>query len=111
MSNIFSFVQSRTGNAATSETAMIPLSYAQQRLWFVDQLEPGNAAYHLPLALRVKGRLNPEVLERSLSEIVRRHEVLRTSFPMRHGQARQHIAAAEALPLPIIDLAGLPDSA
>src|SRR5581483_9809946 len=58
----------------------LPLSYAQQRLWFIDQLEPGSAAYNIPSAVRLRGRLDEAALRRSLNEIVRRHEVLRTSF-------------------------------
>src|SRR5205823_1058913 len=67
----------------------LALSYAQQRLWFIDQLEPGSAAYNIPSAVRLRGRLDEAALERSLNEIVRRHEVLRTSFPSRDGEPRQ----------------------
>src|SRR5205823_184194 len=59
----------------------LPLSFAQQRLWFLDQLEPNSTVYHIPLAWRLEGPLDQEVLERCLNEIVRRHEVLRTTFP------------------------------
>src|SRR5262249_22710713 len=52
-----------------------PLSFAQQRLWFIEQLEPGNAAYNIPGAVRLEGRLDLEVLERVINEIVRRHEI------------------------------------
>ncbi|HEX2094412.1 MAG TPA: amino acid adenylation domain-containing protein [Longimicrobiaceae bacterium] len=58
----------------------LPLSFAQQRLWFVEQLDPGDPVYNLPVALRLRGRLDAQVLERALTEIVRRHEVLRTVF-------------------------------
>src|SRR5262249_6582940 len=58
------------------EGARPPLSFAQQRLWFIDQLEPGNAVYNIPAAVRLEGRLNLEALERSVNEIVRRHEAL-----------------------------------
>jgi len=57
-----------------------PLSFAQRRLWFLDQLEPGNTAYNLSFGVRLKGKLNADALERSLGEIVRRHEVLRTQL-------------------------------
>src|SRR5205807_8877743 len=57
-----------------------PCSYAQSRLWFIDQLEPGSAAYNIPMAARLEGELNAKALERSLIEIVRRHEALRTTF-------------------------------
>ena len=69
----------------------LPLSYAQQRLWFIDQLEPGSAAYNIPCAVRLIGPLDAEALGRSLNEIVARHEVLRTSFPSRDGEPRQKI--------------------
>jgi len=63
----------------------LPLSFAQQRLWFLDQLEPGSSAYNIPESLRLRGELDQDALERMLTEIVRRHEVLRTSFPSRDG--------------------------
>ena len=58
----------------------LPLSFAQQRLWFFDQLEPGTPAYNIPAAVRLKGPLNVVALEQSLNEIVKRHESLRTTF-------------------------------
>src|SRR5262249_39451555 len=70
----------------------LPLSYAQQRLWFVDQLEPGNTAYNMTGAVRLTGSLNVAALQRSLSEIVRRHEVLRTSFVSEDGEPRQVVS-------------------
>jgi len=70
----------------------LPLSFAQQRLWFIDQLEPGNAAYNFPAAVRLKGPLNVAALEQSLNEIVRRHEVLRTTFATVDGCPVQVIA-------------------
>ena len=69
----------------------LELSYAQQRLWFIDQMEPGSAAYNIPAAVRLKGELDEEALCRSLSEIARRHEALRTTFPSSDGQPRQRI--------------------
>src|SRR5262245_58890022 len=58
----------------------LPLSFAQQRLWFLDQFEPGHHVYNIPGAFRIQGPLNVHALEASLSEILRRHEVLRTTF-------------------------------
>jgi amino acid adenylation domain-containing protein/FkbM family methyltransferase len=86
----------------------IPLSFAQQRLWYLDQLEPNNPFYNIPLGVRLSGELNIEALERTLSEIVRRHEVLRTSFIMVPGEPRQMINAATEVKLPIEDLSDLP---
>ena len=87
---------------------LIPLSLAQQRLWFLDQLGPGCAAYNIPAAVRLTGRLHVTALERSLSEIIRRHEILRTTFPAEDGRPVQAIAPAHALTLPVVDLQEVP---
>ncbi|HET6978724.1 MAG TPA: condensation domain-containing protein [Pyrinomonadaceae bacterium] len=87
----------------------VPLSFAQQRLWFLDQLQPGGHAFNLPIALRVWGPLNTEVLQKSLSEIVRRHEVLRTSFTFIGDQPMQVINPPSEWSLPVEDLRVLPD--
>jgi amino acid adenylation domain-containing protein len=84
-----------------------PLSFAQQRLWFLDQLEPGNTAYNIAGGFRLTGALEKIAVSHSLSEIVRRHEVLRTSFPLVNGRPVQSIRAAEAVKLPCHDLQGL----
>jgi amino acid adenylation domain-containing protein/non-ribosomal peptide synthase protein (TIGR01720 family) len=83
---------------------LVPLSFAQQRLWFLDQLEPGSAAYNIPAAVRLSGSLNFDALERSLSEVVRRHESLRTSFVMIAGEALQEIAPELKFKPAVIDL-------
>jgi amino acid adenylation domain-containing protein len=85
-----------------------PLSFAQQRLWFLDQLEPGNPAYNLPLPVRLSGELSLEALARTFSEVVRRHAALRTTFRVRSGQPVQVIAQPEPLDLPVLDLSGVP---
>ena len=85
-----------------------PLSYAQQRLWFLDQLVPGHAFYNCATAIRLQVALRPEVLEHSLNEIIRRHEALRTTFPSLGGKAAQVIVPRLRLPLPVIDLRDLP---
>jgi amino acid adenylation domain-containing protein/non-ribosomal peptide synthase protein (TIGR01720 family) len=90
------------------DTAHFPLSFAQQRLWFLDQYAPGNPAYNLPSAVRLKGQLDIAALERSLSELVRRHESLRTSFRVINGQPVQVIAPELALTLQVTDLRDLP---
>jgi amino acid adenylation domain-containing protein len=87
----------------------LPLSFAQQRLWFIDQLDPGNSVYNFPVALRLKGSLNLAALEQSLNEIVRRHETLRTTFSMVDGQPAQVIASSLTITLPIVDLTELPE--
>ena len=85
----------------------LPLSFAQQRLWFLDQLEPGNPFYNISRSVRLKGSLNVAALEQSLNEIVRRHEVLRTSFTDVDGHPVQKIASALNITLPIINLGEL----
>ncbi len=81
-----------------------PLSFAQQRLWFLHQLDPGSHAYTLPSAVRLNGRLDVNALAESFNEIMRRHEILRTTFGLREGQPVQIIARAQYLPLPLLDL-------
>src|SRR6185369_13273961 len=87
----------------------LPLSFAQQRLWFIDQLEPGSPLYNMPVALRVEGPLDAGVLALCLGEIVRRHEALRTVFAVRDGAPMQVIMPASPFVLPMTDLSGLPD--
>jgi amino acid adenylation domain-containing protein len=87
----------------------LPLSFAQQRLWFLDQLDPANIAYNNPYAVRLSGALDHHALERSLSEIVRRHEVLRTTFTTRQGKTVQVINSSEPWVLELRDLQALPD--
>ncbi|HEY2737605.1 MAG TPA: AMP-binding protein, partial [Thermoanaerobaculia bacterium] len=86
----------------------LPLSFAQQRLWFIDQLEPGSPLYNMPVALRVEGPLDPAVLARCLGEITRRHEALRTVFSAQEGSPVQVIQPAGPFALPLVDLSGLP---
>ena len=75
----------------------MPLSFAQQRLWFIDQLLGPSPVYNMPIAMRISGMLNHAVLEQSLGEIIRRHECLRTSFVNVDGDPVQVISAAEPL--------------
>jgi len=86
------------------KTANLPLSFAQQRLWFLHQLEPDNPFYNVPMAMRLKGKLDVAVLERSVNAVINRHEILRTTFPTREGQPVQLIAPASALRLSVNDL-------
>ncbi|MEH2037880.1 amino acid adenylation domain-containing protein [Nostoc sp.] len=94
----------------TSRTGTIPLSYAQQRLWYLNQLEPNNTAYNVFDAVRIIGSLKISALEQSLNEIIRRHEILRTNFILEGGQPIQAIAPSLNLELPIIDLSKLLDT-
>ena len=85
----------------------LPLSFAQQRLWFLDQLEPGTSFYNVPIAVRLTGRLDLEALERTLLEVTRRHEVLRTTFAVVNGEAVQIISPRSRVIEPVIDLSAL----
>ena len=86
----------------------LPLSFAQQRLWFLDQLVPNNPFYNVPAALRLTGSLNLTALQQTFNEIVRRHEALRTTLAVVSGQPVQRIAAAFHLPINVLDLRNLP---
>ena len=88
----------------------VPLSYAQERLWFIDQLEPNNALYNMPMAVRLKGLLNVEALERVLREVVRRHEVLRTRIEIQDGRGLQVIEGEWGGKLEVVDLSGLEEA-
>ncbi|HEV7517839.1 MAG TPA: condensation domain-containing protein, partial [Thermoanaerobaculia bacterium] len=94
--------------AAPRTGSDLPLSFAQERLWFLDRLQPGSAAYNLPTALRLRGRLDVPALARTLTEIVGRHEVLRTTFVEIDGRASQRIAPGGSQAPAIVDLALLP---
>src|SRR5947209_2334420 len=94
--------------ASASRSA--PLSFAQQRLWFLDRLEPGGPAYNVPLAVRLAGPLDAAALERSLDALVRRHEILRTTFAAGEtGEPVQVIAPAMKLSLAARDVEGVPE--
>ncbi|HEV3316427.1 MAG TPA: amino acid adenylation domain-containing protein [Candidatus Angelobacter sp.] len=89
----------------------IPLSFAQQRLWFLDQLQPGSASYNLPAALRLSGAIRSDLVEYVFRELTRRHEALRTTFSVQEGQPIQIIAPVEAMSFSMLltDLSGLPE--
>ncbi|MGA4358545.1 amino acid adenylation domain-containing protein, partial [Ralstonia nicotianae] len=90
---------------AADRGAPLPLSFAQQRLWFLAQMEGGSEAYHIPVGLRLKGELDEDALRRSLDRIVARHEALRTRFVAEDGQAVQLIVPADVgLTLEWVDL-------
>jgi amino acid adenylation domain-containing protein len=92
----------------TGEVFLFPASFAQRRLWFLDQWEPGTATYNVPIAVRLTGSLDVNALERSLNAIVSRHEVLRTTFEMKDGQPIQRVAPDSAVSLRILDLTTRP---
>ncbi len=81
-----------------------PASFAQQSLWLIDQLTPGKATYNMPSALRIRGTLEVEVLERTLEEVARRHETLRTRFVAVRGEPKQVIEDQVNVELPLLDL-------
>jgi amino acid adenylation domain-containing protein len=94
-------------NVGRKVPGTLPLSFAQQRLWFLDQLAPGNPVYNIPLGLRLRGPLNVEALEKSFSQIIARHETLRTSFQTVGGQPVQIIGRTSPFTLERIDLRSL----
>jgi amino acid adenylation domain-containing protein len=88
----------------------LPLSYAQQRLWFMDRMDPGSSTYNMPGSFRLIGELDIEALKKSLETIIARHEVLRTRFPVEDGEAVQVIDEPFELQIPIKDLTDLPET-
>src|SRR5688572_22085022 len=91
----------------TNETDSIPLSFGQQRLWFLDQMEPDSPLYNIPYLVRLKGRLEVTTLKRSLEGIVERHESLRTMFVLAGEQPVQIVCPPSAFELPMEDLGEL----
>ncbi len=92
------------------DVRVLPASFAQEGLWFLDQLKPESAAYNIPVAIRLRRRLDVERLLWSLNAIVQRHKALRTTFQMMEGQPTQVIASTLTIPLPVIDLRDLPEA-
>src|SRR5678815_1353979 len=95
---------------AQREGDVMPLSFAQQRLWFIDQLEPGNPVYNTPRGVRLRGTLEVAALERALTELVRRHEALRTTFGDLHGEPVQVIGNPEPFTINVEELSGSPEA-
>ncbi len=89
----------------------MPVSFAQRRLWLMEQLEPGTAAWNMPFPLRLRGALEVRALEGAIAELVRRHEALRTVFPDVNGEPVQRILPDGPRPLPVVDLRALPPGA
>jgi acyl carrier protein len=94
----------RSETEIVEDVFIFPTSFAQQRLWFLNQLEPESPAYNVSAAVRLEGRLDVDALARSLNEIVRRHEALRTTFAELDGSPVQVIAASCNLALPLLSL-------
>ncbi|HEY4385098.1 MAG TPA: amino acid adenylation domain-containing protein, partial [Ktedonobacteraceae bacterium] len=91
-----------------AHTQPLPLSFAQQRLWFLQQLEPENAAYNIPFLIRLSGRVATEALEKTLQEIIARHEILRTTYTGEHDEPTQIIAVQHTFTLHMTNLTHLP---
>ncbi|GAA0510052.1 hypothetical protein GCM10010390_10970 [Streptomyces mordarskii] len=108
MSNLFERTRRKesTGVVPVARDRELRASFAQRRLWFLDQLEPGNASYNLPFAVRVRGRLDVAHLSRALSLVVARHEALRTTFTETGGQPVQRILPPAPVP---VRIASVPD--
>lgn len=109
------WLEGRRASAPGSEPARrgaglmdLPLSFAQERMWFLHQLEPGSPLYNIATAIRLRDLVNAAALEQSVNEVVRRHEVLRTSFEVRCGEPFQVIAPSVRILLPVRDLSDLP---
>ncbi|MGL5805504.1 MAG: condensation domain-containing protein, partial [Xenococcaceae cyanobacterium] len=109
---IISFLRHANSSVDTQLTSIqpierndnLPLSFAQQRLWLLHQFEPDSSSNNVPVAVKLTGKLNIKILEKSLTELVRRHEVLRTIFPSQNGQPKLVITPAFAFKLSPIDL-------
>jgi amino acid adenylation domain-containing protein len=86
----------------------LPLSFAQERLWFLDQLEPGNPQYNAPLPMRLKGPLDAAAMGSAINEIIKRHEVLRTTFHLDEDRPVQGITAELTIDVPVIDISDVP---
>ncbi|HMF57778.1 MAG TPA: amino acid adenylation domain-containing protein [Pyrinomonadaceae bacterium] len=95
-------------DTAVEDVYVFPLSFTQQRLWFFQQMYPESATYNMPVAIRLRGQLHVAQMREALSEVVRRHEVLRTSIDVLDGQPAQIISQKQDVSLPAVDLSNLP---
>ena len=100
----------RVPRAALSDPQRFPVSFAQQRLWILERLEPNSAAYNIPITLRLNGSLNIAALETALSQVVRRHEVLRTEYHTENGEAVQIVNPPAPVPVTLADLIHVPSA-
>nr|ABL74939.1 TlmVII [Streptoalloteichus hindustanus] len=87
-----------------------PLSYAQERFWLLHQFHPDDNAYNIPLAIRLRGELDPAALRQAIGQVIRRHDVLRTRYVTRRGRPEPVVDPAAAPDLPLVDLTGLPEA-
>jgi amino acid adenylation domain-containing protein len=97
------------GVVPVSKAEPVPLSFGQERLWFLEQLEPGQASYNVMAGYRLQGSLDVQALVRALNEVVVRHEVLRTAYILRNGHPMQVLGPASAVELAVVDLTGEPE--
>ncbi|HET6503443.1 MAG TPA: amino acid adenylation domain-containing protein, partial [Amycolatopsis sp.] len=97
------------GRRAATVDGELPLSFGQLRLWTLNQLVPDSPAYNVVMALRLPGELLPVALERAINEVVRRHDVLRTTFPGVEGRPKQRIVRHLTVSMPVVDLTGAAD--
>ncbi|MGB3637515.1 MAG: amino acid adenylation domain-containing protein, partial [Rivularia sp. (in: cyanobacteria)] len=115
LAEIITQKQSQSSNtldviAPVARDRLLPQSFAQARLWFLDRLEPNSASYNIPTVLRIVGQLNFSALENTLNAILERHEALRTNFIAQEGEPVQVIHPLVRLSLPIVDLQSLPET-
>lgn len=92
------------------EVFVLPTSFAQRRLWLVEQLDPGSPLYNMPQTIRLHGFLNLEALRQSLETVVARHETLRSTFATVDGSPVQVVTPKLPVTLPVVDLSDLPDA-
>src|ERR1044071_2450614 len=88
-----------------ADPARFPLSFGQERLWFLEQLQPNTARYNVPLAIRLSGALRVDLLQSALNAIIARHEALRTNFVSDGGRSSQVIRDPFVVPITLVDLA------
>ncbi|HVE64938.1 MAG TPA: condensation domain-containing protein, partial [Thermoanaerobaculia bacterium] len=95
--------------ASGEEICVFPASFAEERLLFLDRLEPASAQYNISASYFVEGELDHAVLTASVNEIVRRHEILRTTFAVSQGRSVQVVETAATVPIPVMDLESVPE--
>ncbi len=100
----------RMSTSESSPTAKFPVSFGQEQLWYIDLLEPGSSVYNVPLAIRLRGRLDQMVLLKSINHLIHRHEVLRTSFQAENGVPLQMVAPELTLKLAVVNLENLSEA-